>query len=285
MALSLALLTGGAAGFYLPGVAPRDYQPGERVDLKVNKLTSTKTQLPYEYYALPFCQPDTVENVAENLGEVLRGDRIMNSNYDLKMGVEETCKILCRKELTSPEIKEFTTRIEEDYRIHWVMDNLPSATKYVDETNPNKPVTIYDLGFPLGFRGTADIPGTKEGVSYLNNHLLITVKYHKDETFEVRCVAAPRACRPVAWQPAAIAGDDGAGQAPPARQPLVLTARRPACADRHTPLRPAARPASPAAVGAALWITHASLALVLERLCGASLPAQAPTPACPASPL
>jgi len=125
-----------------------------------------------------------VENVAENLGEVLRGDRIMNSNYELKMGVEETCKILCRKELTSPETTEFTTRIEEDYRIHWVMDNLPSATKYVDETNPNKPVTIYDLGFPLGFRGTADIPGTKDGVSYLNNHLLITVKYHKDESFE-----------------------------------------------------------------------------------------------------
>ena len=30
--------------FYLPGVAPRDYLPGEKVDLKVNKLTSTKTQ-------------------------------------------------------------------------------------------------------------------------------------------------------------------------------------------------------------------------------------------------
>ena len=43
--------------------------------------------------------------------------------------------------------------IEEDYRVHWVMDNLPSATKYVDETNPAKPVTIYDLGFPLGFKG------------------------------------------------------------------------------------------------------------------------------------
>ena len=33
-----------ALGFYLPGVAPRDYLPGERVELKVNKLTSTKTQ-------------------------------------------------------------------------------------------------------------------------------------------------------------------------------------------------------------------------------------------------
>jgi len=84
---------------------------------------------PYEYYMLPFCQPDVMETVAENLGEVLRGDKIMNSNYELKMGVEETCKILCRKELTTAEAKEFAVRIEEDYRVHWVMDNLPSATK------------------------------------------------------------------------------------------------------------------------------------------------------------
>ena len=163
-----------ATAFYLPGVAPKDFKQGEHVDIKVNKLTSTRTQLPYEYYALPFCQPTTIENVAENLGEVLRGDRIMNSDYDVKMGVEETCKILCRKELTQAEVKEFSVRIEEDYRVHWVTDNLPSATKYVDETNPNKPVTIYDLGFPLGFRGSSDIPGTKEGTNYLNNHLLLT---------------------------------------------------------------------------------------------------------------
>ena len=45
-----------------------------------------------------------------------------------------------------------------------------------------------DLGFPLGFRGSSDIPGTKEGVSYLNNHLLLTIKYHKDEV----CVPAHR---------------------------------------------------------------------------------------------
>ena len=70
-----------------------------------------------------------METVAENLGEVLRGDKIMNSNYELKMGVEETCKILCKKDLTASEAKEFSVRVEEDYRVHWVMDNLPSATK------------------------------------------------------------------------------------------------------------------------------------------------------------
>ncbi|CAM9590801.1 unnamed protein product, partial [Heterosigma akashiwo] len=34
-------------GFYLPGVAPRNFNDGEKVDLKVNKLTSHETQLPY----------------------------------------------------------------------------------------------------------------------------------------------------------------------------------------------------------------------------------------------
>ena len=33
-----------ARGFYLPGVAVREYSDGERVEIKVNKLSSTKTQ-------------------------------------------------------------------------------------------------------------------------------------------------------------------------------------------------------------------------------------------------
>lgn len=41
---AFACLLAPASAFYLPGVAPRDYLPGEKVDLKVNKLTSTKTQ-------------------------------------------------------------------------------------------------------------------------------------------------------------------------------------------------------------------------------------------------
>ncbi|KAJ1626709.1 hypothetical protein T492DRAFT_877970, partial [Pavlovales sp. CCMP2436] len=44
-----------ARAFYLPGVAPREYQQGDKVELKLNKLASTKTQLPYEWYTLPFC--------------------------------------------------------------------------------------------------------------------------------------------------------------------------------------------------------------------------------------
>jgi hypothetical protein len=54
---------------------------GDPLQVKVNKLTSIKTQLPYTYYSLPFCKPATIVDSAENLGEVLRGDRIENSPY------------------------------------------------------------------------------------------------------------------------------------------------------------------------------------------------------------
>ena len=40
-----------------------------KVSLKVNKLTSAKTQLPYGYYTLPYCQPEKITESAENLGD------------------------------------------------------------------------------------------------------------------------------------------------------------------------------------------------------------------------
>ena len=68
---------------------------GDELKVKVNKLTSTKTQLPYEYYSLGYCTPPVIENSAENLGEVLRGDRIENSPYVVSqiylLDAESTC--------------------------------------------------------------------------------------------------------------------------------------------------------------------------------------------------
>ena len=54
------------------------------------------TELPYAYYTLPFCKPqEGIKNVAENLGEMLIGDRIENSPYIFHMGVEEKGLMIC----------------------------------------------------------------------------------------------------------------------------------------------------------------------------------------------
>ncbi|GFZ04265.1 transmembrane nine 7 [Actinidia rufa] len=68
---SLLLLISSANSFYLPGVSPRDFQRGDPLQVKVNKLSSTKTQLPYDYYYLKYCKPSKIMNSAENLGRIL----------------------------------------------------------------------------------------------------------------------------------------------------------------------------------------------------------------------
>mgnify|MGYP001810782551 CR=1 FL=1 len=68
-----------ANAFYVPGVAPQDFAKGDPVEVKGVKMTSAKTQLPYEFYNVPIhCMPpEGVTYKSENLGEILRGDRIV----------------------------------------------------------------------------------------------------------------------------------------------------------------------------------------------------------------
>ncbi|VFQ92455.1 unnamed protein product, partial [Cuscuta campestris] len=44
---------------------------GDPLKVKVNKLASTRIQLPYSYYSLPYCKPDRIVDSAKNHGEVL----------------------------------------------------------------------------------------------------------------------------------------------------------------------------------------------------------------------
>ena len=109
----------------------------------MNKLTSIKTQLPYEYYSIPYCKPEVVKSSAENLGEVLRGDRIENSLYEVCLAlpdsgparsqsgtatdvyaaqifirVDQQCRIVCRiPDLNAAQAKSFRSKIEEEYRV------------------------------------------------------------------------------------------------------------------------------------------------------------------------
>lgn len=124
------------------------------------KLTSSRTQLPYEYYSLPFCKPKKVFYKGENLGEctaayvislklfkflsyisinifvmifflcvcvvsllfigeVLRGDRIVNTLYNVEMSKDKKCELVCEKrKLNIDESKLMAERIQEEYYVH-----------------------------------------------------------------------------------------------------------------------------------------------------------------------
>lgn len=181
-AFLLVLVTGSLA-FYLPGVAPRDYDPGEPVELKVNKLTSVHTQLPYKYYYLPFCKPDQIIDKVENLGEILRGDRIENSLYQIHAKVDDQpCKVLCDKEYNKKQIASFADFVEKEYRVHWIVDNLPAAVpRSLQDPSTGKTTTIYESGYPLGFTEEIEDKSAKGGkrkLAFINNHVNIKLFYH-----------------------------------------------------------------------------------------------------------
>ncbi|OAY73699.1 Transmembrane 9 superfamily member 10 [Ananas comosus] len=182
IALAMVVSAAGpAAAFYLPGVAPADFQKKDMLFVKVNKLSSIKTQLPYSYYSLPYCHPDTIVDSAENLGEVLRGDRIENSPYVFQMREPQMCQIVCKITPNDKEAKELKEKIEDEYRVNMILDNLPLVVpiKRLDQDS----AIVYQHGFHVGVKG--QYSGSKEEKYFIHNHLSFLVKYHKDTQTEL----------------------------------------------------------------------------------------------------
>ncbi|KAK9149845.1 hypothetical protein Scep_008602 [Stephania cephalantha] len=149
---------------------------GDPLNVKVNKLTSTKTQLPYSYYSIPYCTPESIIDSAENLGEVLRGDRIENSPYVFKMREPQMCNLVCRVPLDGKKTKAFKEKIDDEYRVNMILDNLPLVLPIRRQDQESS--YVYQHGFPVGYK--RHIAGTKDEKYFIHNHLMFTVKYHKD---------------------------------------------------------------------------------------------------------
>jgi len=195
-------------------MAPIQYDEGSVVDLKVNKLTSVKTQLPYAYYVLPYCQPDKVQDSVENLGEILVGDMIENSPYGIHMLKNTTCQVLCRKMLTTEQKDKFRSMIEDEYLVNWLVDNLPAATRYTRRGADT--AFTYMNGFPVGIE--------KNGKYYVHNHVKLLLQYHASPYdyegyrivgFEVEPHSMVQAVRSDPAEPSGLAGMCHEGAATP----------------------------------------------------------------------
>jgi len=168
----------GCNAFYLPGVNPQSFAEGDVVKLKVNKMTSSKTLLPVDYYRLPFCQPaggPKMDN--ENLGEFLAGDRIESSPYLLKMKTEMYCEQVCIANLGKGEQRgmkpnRVVQAIRKEYHNNWIVDNLSAASKVEDDSTIT---TRYWQGFPVGFIAE------DTRMAYVHNHVNIEIMFHPVE--------------------------------------------------------------------------------------------------------
>ncbi|XP_014229117.1 transmembrane 9 superfamily member 4-like [Trichogramma pretiosum] len=176
----LVLLFIEVQSFHVPGVAAVGIKKGQKIDVKAVKMTSTHTQLPYEYYSLPFCSPEngTTCYELENLRDFFSNEEIVNTPYEVAMAQNVSCNILCHKPAEPMTWKENDSslvieRIQHAYIIHLLIDNLPAATE--------KENTIVYPGYYLG--------GIDEkNRVYINNYLKLKLAYYKHGENEFKVV-------------------------------------------------------------------------------------------------
>ncbi|KAF2454697.1 putative multispanning membrane protein [Lineolata rhizophorae] len=182
--LRVLLFAEAARAFYIPGWSIKSYSDGEPIPLLVNKVYSDNTQLQYAYSELPFVCPPSGRNfhgsnllsgssISLNLGEVLRGDRIMVSDYELIMGSDDEGHYLCSKEVDRASLGKAIEVVRDGYVAEWIVDNLPGATKFVSTDKTRK---YYAAGFKMGYTDFSSESGRPR--YFINNHFTIVIRYH-----------------------------------------------------------------------------------------------------------
>ncbi|CAJ1961673.1 unnamed protein product [Cylindrotheca closterium] len=141
--MRLPLVVAAAAALIFPSVEADNvdhrYKKDEHVELWVNKVGPyANPQEAYEYYALPFCAPDTKHHPDApggggrfnewkglSIGESLGGHALRHSGHDiafLKDGDPETCTT---KALTQDEADHFAKAIQHRWFYQMYLDDLP----------------------------------------------------------------------------------------------------------------------------------------------------------------
>ncbi|KAA8499668.1 Transmembrane 9 superfamily member 7 [Porphyridium purpureum] len=190
LALALTWCGSSTRAFYIPGVAPVDYEPGAALEVMANKLTSPANHVAFDYHRFLFCKPLDQRTGAEkegrvknakrlNFGQLLSGERAQPTRYEIAMLNPETCVNLCTVNVDTNKRKKALTRmitlIKEKYVVRLNMDNMPLV---INMRAPGSESNFTFLGHPLG-RVEKVMEQTK---TYIYNHLSFRVLVHKPET-------------------------------------------------------------------------------------------------------
>ncbi|KAL3692712.1 hypothetical protein R1sor_006363 [Riccia sorocarpa] len=148
------------------------YAEGDPVPLFANKVGPFQNPSEtYQYYDLPFCTPKDVKHKTEDLGEVLEGDRMVTTLFNLTFKNDKEFEELCSTVLTIDQVKKFRTAVEQDYYFQMYFDDLPL----------------------WGFIGKLESPEDGQESRYLlYTHVHFKVSYNNDRVIEIGVTTDPK---------------------------------------------------------------------------------------------
>lgn len=172
----------GTNAFWITDYYPQEYDVGAVISVKANSMMSEQhPNEPQDYYSAPFCEAGkrTIQAArrAENLGEILIGDKVLPTPYSVEMKVERAKLQVCSRSYNANQIKRFRELVSRGYRVRWLLDSLPNLQplKLKDKAGTHH-VTIYEQGFDLGYLASNDSSSSHS--VYVYSHVEVEVEYH-----------------------------------------------------------------------------------------------------------
>lgn len=105
----------------------------------------------YGYYEkLPFCKPKILKHRVETLGEVLEGNRLTSSGYDVHFMEEMKGEVVCDVTYTPEQVALFRHAIDRFYYFQLILDELP-LWGFIGTTNGEPDTPEYYLYTHLSF--------------------------------------------------------------------------------------------------------------------------------------
>jgi transmembrane 9 superfamily protein 1 len=101
------------------------FKRGQKIAAYANKVGPfANPSETYPYYSMPFCQPEKLVYEDLDLGQILRGDRFVNTKFDIAFESNVHNRLLCHRTLDQEAQVKLKHAIDDDYYFELVVDEL-----------------------------------------------------------------------------------------------------------------------------------------------------------------
>ncbi|CEL94236.1 unnamed protein product [Vitrella brassicaformis CCMP3155] len=163
----------------LPSSGVVGLETGEQVTVSMNKVwpINNPTEM-YPYYSLPFCTPPEVQTKYMTFGQIMRGDRLVNSLYNINYRENQERKPICERALSEDDVDAMRNAIENSYMFEIFVADLPVVRPLGIRTKENGQIKYWlvnNMDFNLGYN-----EGQVVAVNITTDVDLFDITQHKD---------------------------------------------------------------------------------------------------------
>ncbi|PWU91609.1 hypothetical protein C4B63_42g220 [Trypanosoma cruzi] len=163
-----------ASAFSVLKTIASSYHQGDVIPVMVSSLTSKAKVMPMPWRSVAQCSLKKKKRYRRNIGQLLFGDQLEESPYEVAVLKNATCVPLCTVTMTPKDQKYFSKLIEGRYRGNLYVDDLPGLVNITFKKGGARVNMGYNLGYLNSFSGP--------GKAVVNNHLIFTISYHPVES-------------------------------------------------------------------------------------------------------